>query len=311
MGATVGCRILMFCALTSGVVSKNSTVSDNDASSMIEDVAETSSWVGAIIAVAVACCCVLPIMCKWAFVDEDPDPKEGFSECKKYPIALGLFTYNLYSFVLCWGVYNALSGVDGVPTWLLHTVFVLAVIPSLFALVGFFVGIDYVYNERHLGSVNHIAVNTTMTIGVGGTLILASPWAPILNLKDNCGKNGQLGDLNTMDATSVKIFHFIWLLIHFPMGIICIYVLAQYGFNWACFLKAVMEISGILTFWVLRYTISTPPYGPCGCLTAPKEAYSNMIISWDGVANDDPQLAAQKKVQEEMREKASAVVQRV
>jgi len=292
MGATVGCRILVFCALTSGVVSKNSTVSDNDASSMIEDVAVTSPWVGAIIAVAVACCCVLPIMCKWAFVDEDPDPKEGFSECKKYPKAVGLFTYNLYSFVLCWGVYTTLSGVDGVPTWLLYTVFVLAVIPSLFALVGFFVGIDYVYNERHLGSVNHIAVNTTMTIGVGGTLILASPWAPIFMLKNS---SGVPGDLNTMDATQVKIFHFIWLLIHFPMGIICIYVLAQYGFNWACFLKAVLEISGILTFWVLRYFLP-PSYGPCGCLTAPKEAYLNIIF--DGVTGNEPQLAAQYKVLE-------------
>jgi len=256
--------LIAFCSVAHAAGNSTNTTGDcmneidTDAQTacLLKEVAATSSYVAGAIAVAFAICCAVPALCLFCY--------EGRPECGTgYPIALFSFTYDVFSHIMCWGVYNTLAEVDGVSENILYAVLGLSVVPSLIAFAGFLVGGYLVYNDEDLGDDDYCS----------GMLLLLSPWKSLFLLY----YQGKKGDLNEIDSFIVTLFHCKFLTIDFPLGVICFYVIALYGFNWSCLLKGALELTAIITFWISR-CIFPPPYGACGCCSGGSFAGDTAIV---------------------------------
>jgi len=216
---------------------------ESDARCGIEDVSKTSM----VLAVVVACACVLlcavPAECVMAWKSH---PKCNYM----YPVNLGLFGYQVFSALMCWAIYNTIKQVDGIEGWIPHFVFVISLIPLLLALVGLCIGFDLVWHKKMPDS------------GLSAAVMLVSPWQPLLQMY----WKGNDGDMDHLDLLYVIVTHLNYFLLQFPLGLVAIYVMMAYtGWDMNLATKAGSELIAIVTFWICRF-FSPPPWGPCGCL---------------------------------------------
>ena len=138
--------------------------------------------------------------------------------------------------MLVQSVYLTLNAIAGVSDSVLHAALFFCVVPSLLAAAGLAIGgLMLLEDDDDVGY-------------TGELLLILSPWRSVVSLYYDSKTDGEEIDGCKVCSAVVK-----YCLSDLPLGIICLYVLAEHGYNIACILKAIQAFTTLLVFFLTRF----------------------------------------------------------